>query len=113
MALKRGIKKTKNVVKNLIHKSDERSGVAGFVLGITFLVTILGLFLPFLFIAIPIVGLIYSIRQQKIKKTNFGKWGIVLNIIGILLIILLVIFFVAYLVPLANQINSGSQFPVN
>ncbi len=61
-------------------KNSETLGIAGFTLGITSLVLVL--FSPMPGILASIVGFSFCKVQQKRKKTNLGKKGMIINAIG-------------------------------
>jgi len=82
-------------------------GVAGFTLGIVSLIIFLD---PFYGIFIAIIGLIFSIVQQRKHKTRLGRWGIVLNILGIIINLFSFYIFIPYLVDYIQNLNPSS-FP--
>ena len=92
----------------MAEKRGTALGVAGFTLGIVSLVLFSN---PFYGILAAIIGLILSIVQQKKNPTRLGRWGIILNIIGIILGILFFYFYIKYLVPYLQNLNSAS-FPI-
>ena len=74
-------------------KSDsEAFGIIGLTLGILSII-----FMGNNGIIIGIIGLVFSMKQQKHNPTKLGKAGIILNIIGIVLAIVFVIIFIKYL----------------
>jgi hypothetical protein len=82
-------------------EKTEGLGISGFTLGVMSIAFagIYGL-LP------GILGLIFCIVQQKSHKTKLGKIGIILNIIGLFLSIIL--FLLSYLGVMSNLLNSAS-----
>lgn len=65
---------------------DNSFGVAGVVFGI---MSLLSLSAPG--IVIGIIGLVFSMKQKKIHNNKWAKWGVSLNIIGIVLGILAIV----------------------
>ena len=56
-----------------------------------------------------IIGLVFSLRQNKVNKNKWSRAGIILNIIGIIVGIIAIVFLVKYASQYINQI-AGSQF---
>jgi uncharacterized membrane protein HdeD (DUF308 family) len=59
---------------------DNSCGTVGVVLGIVSI-----LMIGSLGIVSGIVGLVFSLKQKKMKKNSWANWGIGLNIVGIVL----------------------------
>ena len=59
---------------------DNSCGTVGVVLGIVSI-----LMIGSLGIVSGIVGLVFSLKQKKMKKNSWANWGIGLNIVGIIL----------------------------
>ena len=78
-------------------RTNEALSVSGFILGILSI-----LFLGAQGMIIGIVGIVFSSYAYKKKKTKIGKIGIILNIIGLVLGILLL----ALVMIFAEQIYS-------
>lgn len=89
------------VKKNKPKKSGEALGISGFTLGIVSIV--IGIFMPIFGVATAIVGFSLSRAQQKINPTNYGKKGIILNLIGFVLSIFWWILVVKYLLPILQE----------
>ena len=85
-------------------ENSEGLGISGFTLGILSIV-----FAGLLGLVISIVGFIFCFFQQKNHPNKLAKAGIILNIIGFILSIILIIisFFILY--PMVNQ----GSFPVS
>lgn len=64
-------------------------GIVGVVFGI--LSIVFALFQPIFGIIIGIIGLIFSLKQNKVMKNKWSKAGIILNITGMILAIVVVI----------------------
>lgn len=62
-------------------------GVSGTTLGIVGLAT--SLLIPIISLALCIVGLVFSIMQKKRGKNGWSKAGMILNIIGIAISVLM------------------------
>jgi|TARA_Y100000296_G_C5047400_1_gene193023 hypothetical protein len=89
--------------------SDNSCGIVGVVLGIVSVV--FGLFVPpFGTMVLGIVGLIFSLKQKKVSKNKWSKYGIVLNIAGIVIsvLVLAAITYVQNNPELFNQIVQGT-----
>ncbi len=82
-------------------RSKEGLGISGFTLGVIGIV-----FSGWIGLMISIVGLIFSLVQQKRHKTSMGKIGVILNIIGIVLSILIVVLYSNYIAPLLNKVGA-------
>ena len=89
---------TKKEAGKKLKKNPETNGLIGFVLGIISII-----FIANNGLIVGIVGLAFSIRQQKTKPTREGKLGIILNTIGIILAIIMIIVTILYLGPLIEQ----------
>ena len=86
--------KEKKSVKKVSQKTKEGLGISGFTLGILSIVLANSLG-----VLLSIVGLTFCIIQQKRNPMKLAKVGIILNIIGLVLSILVLIF----LFPLLQQ----------
>jgi len=81
----------KKEVSHSLPKNDNSFGVTGVVLGIFSILSVgLG------GILIGIIGLVFSLIQRKKYKNKWSTAGIVLNVVGIVLGILVVIAFVTF-----------------
>lgn len=49
-------------------------------------------------ITLGVIGLIFGVKQKKIRKNGWSKTGLILNIIGILLGIVFLIYTVTYII---------------
>jgi len=77
----------------------EGLGISAFTLGVLGII-----FAGWIGMVISIVGLTFSIIQQKRHKTKMGKTAFILNVIGIILSILVVVLYAKF-VPLLNQLQ--------
>lgn len=89
----------KKEAKNL-KKSSEGLGTSGFTLGVLSIVLA-----GWLGIILAIIGFIFCKRQQKTNPINLGKTGMILNVVGFILSVVLLVFSQYILVPL---IESGA-----
>ena len=78
--------------------NTESFGIIGLTLGITSII-----FMGNNGILLGIVGLIFSMIQQKKNPTKIGKAGIIVNIVGIILAIVFLIVFIKYLAPIIQE----------
>lgn len=92
------------MVKKKVSKNQGKSkrdgdalGVSGFTLGIVSFACMI--FTPFLGVITSTVGFFMSLSQQKRHPTKFGRRGIILNMIGFILNIIVWILLVQYLIP--------------
>ena len=85
--------------------SGEELGLVGFTFGILSIILIgsNGIF-------IAVIGFIFSMIQQKRNPTKFGRIGIILNIIGFILAIILIIVLLVWVGPLLG--DQISNFPI-
>jgi uncharacterized membrane protein HdeD (DUF308 family) len=95
----------------MAEKRGEGLGIAGFTLGIVSL-TIL-FFSPLYGIFASIVGLMFCIFQQKKHPTRLGRWGIILNIIGLIANIVFFYIYVKYILTYIESLQNldTSSFP--
>ena len=86
----------------MIKREDDNSkGITGVVLGI------LSIFnLSFIGVLMGIVGLVFSIKQHKTNKNSWSKAGIILNIIGIVIGIILIYFLATYALDYIAQLQA-------
>lgn len=89
------------VKKSNSKKSDEVLGISGFTLGIMSIILVI--FTPILGIATSIVGFIFCLIQQRRKPTNFGKSGLILNVIGFIANIIWLGVLIKYIIPLVEE----------
>ena len=82
-------------------------GILSVVLPITL---VLGSFSGLIF---GILGLIFASIQRKRSKNSWSKAGIWLSIIGIILSIILIIFFISAIADLANELQSSGLLNKN
>ena len=80
---------------------DNSFGVAIVVLGILSILS-----LSVLGIILGAVGLVFSLKQKKVDKNKWSKAGMILNLIGIVLGILVIIFFFNYASSYLAQIQN-------
>ncbi|NCO11486.1 hypothetical protein CO038_00090 [Candidatus Pacearchaeota archaeon CG_4_9_14_0_2_um_filter_39_13] len=80
---------------------DNSFGVASVVLGILSILS-----LSVLGIILGAVGLVFSLKQKKVDKNKWSKAGMILNLIGIVLGILVIIFFFNYASSYLAQIQN-------
>ena len=94
------------MVKKNLKSSDEAFGIIGLTLGILSIILV-----GSNGIVLAIVGLIFSAVQQKKHPTKIGKAGIIVNIVGIILAIIVIVLLLTYLKPILEQ--QLSSFPGN
>jgi len=80
-------------------EKTEGLGISAFTLGVLGII-----FSGWIGMVISLVGLIFSVVQQKRHKTKMAKTALILNVIGIILSILVVALY-AYLEPYLTQIS--------
>ena len=80
-------------------EKTEGLGISGFTLGVLGII-----FAGWIGMVISLVGLTFSIVQQKRHKTKMAKAALILNVIGIVLSIAVVVLY-AYLSPYLEQIS--------
>jgi hypothetical protein len=97
------VKKKKSVEKKQEVKIGKGFGVAGFILGIESI--IFSLLIPGIGIILSINGFIFCIMQQKRNSTKKGKVGLILNIVGFILGIIIIVLLISiyYLSPLLKD----------
>jgi vacuolar-type H+-ATPase subunit I/STV1 len=78
-------------------KKSEGLGISGFTLGVLGII-----FSGWMGIIVCLVGLVFCFIQQRKHKTTLGKVGLILNIIGIILAIVIIVLY-AKIAPLINQ----------
>jgi len=88
-------KESKKVLKRDI---SEGLGISGFTLGVMSIILVGGLGL-----IISIVGFAFCYIQQKHRPTKLGKNGLILNIIGFVLSLILIVVSLVYFYPLMQQ----------
>ncbi len=80
---------------------EDRYGIAGLILGV---LSVLYSWFPFIGLGIGIAGLIFSIKQEKIRSTSVTTGGKITSIIGLVLssfmTIFVIVFFIEVLVRL-------------
>ena len=81
-------------------EKTEGLGISAFTLGVLGII-----FSGWIGMIISVVGLIFSIAQQKRHKTKMGKTAFILNIIGIVLSIVVVILYAKF-APLLDQLQA-------
>ncbi|MFW6282981.1 MAG: hypothetical protein ACOC1P_02920 [Minisyncoccales bacterium] len=81
-------------------RTNEALSISGFILGILSI-----LFLGAKGMIIGIVGVVFSGYAYKKKKTKIGKTGIILNIIGIVLGLLLLILVMIFAEQIYSQMG--------
>ena len=80
--------------------SDNSFGVASVILGVLSILS-----LSFGGVIMGIIGLAFSFQQKKRNKNNWSKAGLILNIIGIILGIIAVIFLVNFASDYLSQLQ--------
>jgi hypothetical protein len=80
-------------------EKTEGLGISAFTLGVLGII-----FSGWIGMVICIVGLVFSVVQQKRHKTKMAKTALILNVIGIVLSILVVVLY-SYLSPYLNQLQ--------
>jgi multisubunit Na+/H+ antiporter MnhG subunit len=81
--------------------SEEGLGIAGFTLGILSIV-----FAGWAGVIIAIIGFFLCFYQQRKAPTKIGRWGLILNIIGFALGIIVIIIVLKYLMPFIQQMQN-------
>ncbi len=88
--------------------SKEAFGIIGLTLGILSL-----MMLGSNGILVAIVGIIFSIIQQKRYPTKIGKAAVILNSIGIIASIIFMVFLIKYLAPMIkDQLGQLGDIPL-
>jgi uncharacterized membrane protein len=82
-------------------EKTEGLGISGFTIGV--LAMILS---GWVGLIMAVVGLIFCLVQQKSHKTRFGKAGVIINIIAIVLSAAIIILYTSYIAPLLSQVSS-------
>jgi len=81
-------------------EKTEGLGISGFTIGV------MGIILSgWVGLIMSIVGLVFCLVQQKGHKTRFGKAGVIINIIGIVLSVAIIILYSSYIAPLLSQVS--------
>ncbi|MCX6749791.1 MAG: hypothetical protein NTW17_03575 [Candidatus Pacearchaeota archaeon] len=95
----------------MAEKGGNELGVAGFTLGIISLTVLF--FSPLYGIFAAIIGLIFSAVQQKKHKTRLGRWGVVLNTIGLIANAVFFYIYIKYVIDYLQGLQSldTSSFP--
>lgn len=107
MARKREEKKVEHRDKREI---SEGKGIAAFVLGL--LSVIISLFIPYISLILAVLGIVFAVKQKKIKKTGLSKAGFILSIIGLVLsiiFIVLALILLYYVIPNYPELFSGIE----
>ncbi|MBU0894215.1 MAG: hypothetical protein KKF48_03710 [Nanoarchaeota archaeon] len=86
------------MVDKKLKKRGDELGLIGFIFGIISIILVSNNGVLF-----AILGFIFCYIQQKKNPTKFGKIGIILNIIGFVLAIILIILALTYLKPLLES----------
>jgi hypothetical protein len=96
----------KNKITNFIRMAKkeigEGIGISGFTLGIISIVTA-----GWLGLVLSVVGFSFCMAQQKKNPIKLGKAGIIVNIIGFVLSVAWIIYYITYVMPMLAQ-----SFPV-
>ena len=92
-------------IKKEAKAKGEELGVVGFILGILSII-----FVGSNGIIIAIVGFFFCLVQQKRNPTRLGKIGMILNVIGFILAVVLIVLLLTVLKPYLEQL--GANFPV-
>ncbi len=82
-------------------EKTEGLGISGFTLGVIGIV-----FSGWIGLILSVVGLIFCLVQQKNHKTRFGKTGLIVNIVGIVLSILIIVLYSKFIAPLLSQVSA-------
>ncbi len=86
--------------------SDNSFGIASVILGILSLVCALAIIFGSLAgIILAIISLIFALKQRKIAKNSWAKWGIALSIIGLILNIVVFFILISTIVQYVKQIQ--------
>ena len=89
-----------NFIKMAEKEKTEGLGISAFTLGVLGII-----FSGWIGMIICVVGITFSVIQQKRHKTKMAKTALILNAIGIVLSIIVVVLY-AKLAPLLNSIQS-------
>jgi len=89
-----------------LKSSQEAFGIIGLTLGVLSIIMV-----GSNGIIMAIVGLIFSIMQQKKNPTKIGKAGIIVNIVSIIVAIIFIIVLIKYLAPILQQQLSQLNIP--
>ena len=89
------------VEKKKSNQNGEALGISGFTVGIAGYFSLI--FMGLLSLAFFVTGLVFCIMQQKRKPTKLGKAGLIINIIGIIMAIILFVIVAIYLYPLLQE----------
>ena len=92
-------------IKKEAKAKGEELGVVGFILGILSII-----FVGSNGIIIAIVGFFFCLVQQKRNPTRLGKIGMILNVIGFILAVVLIVLLLTVLKPYLAQLQAN--FPV-
>jgi len=70
-------------------EGDNSFGVSSVIMGILSILDVF--FVPFVGIALAILGVIFSVQQKKRGENNWSKAGMILSVIGIILSIAIIV----------------------
>ena len=104
----RKVYKIEKIILSMVKKegvkvnADNSSGVAGVVFGI--LSIIFALLTPVIGIISAIVGLVFSLKQSKASKNKWSKAGIILNVVGIIVSLLILVLIIKLLPSIISNI---------
>ena len=96
------------MVKKEVGKDRNGFGVTSFTLGI--LCVIFVILNPLIALVLGIVGFIFGKKQNKIQKTSLAKAGIVLNIVGMILSVVIIILGIIAIRYITNNPEILAQF---
>ena len=84
--------------------SDNSFGIIAVIFGILSLIFSISM-IPFPGVIIGVIGLIFALIQKKKSNNKWVNWGMILSILGIVLGVILLIFFISTLVEFAQQVQ--------
>jgi len=88
------------IIKAKVEEKSEIFGSSGFTIGVIGIV-----FSGWIGLILSFFGLIFSIAQQKRHKIGFGKAGVIVNLVGIVLSILIIVLYSKFIAPLLGQVG--------
>ena len=92
----------------MVKESDNNFGLASLIFGITSLVSSLTILFGFVAgIVFGLVGLIFGIIQNKRGKNKWSTWGIILSVLGIIIGILVLIWFASAIITFSQQLQQN------
>ena len=87
------------MAKKEVERGDNSFGIASVVFGVLSIIFALS----FGGIVLGVVGFFFSLRAKRTANNRWAKWGFWLNIVGIVLGVIVIYFFVTYLPNYVSQ----------